>query len=365
MPFPSTLVRSARPHVLSALLLVADREQAATGPATGTPPPVAACTFINPVMSGADPWVVRDAGAYWLVQSRNEGGQSSIWVYRSTTLTDPDRDGTEVWRAPATGWNRTNVWAPELHHIGGRWYIYYAAGSAGPPFIHQRSGVLESAGDDPRGPYVDRGMLYTGTSVGADTTNYWAIDLTVARVGEQLYAVWSGWEQNATTDRTPQHLYAARMSSPTRISSDRVRISSPAEPWERGTELDLQEGPEFLTRDGATFVVYSTRESWLRDYRLGMLRLTGADPLSAASWQKTGPVFTGNTTTYGVGHASFTMSPDSTEWWIAYHSKIDPSPGWDRSIRVQRFSWSADGAPQFGAAISAGVSQRVPSGECS
>ena len=111
------------------------------------------------------------------------------------------------------------------------------------------------------------------------------------------------------------------------MASDRVRISSPTADWERGTELDLQEGPELLTNGGATFVVYSTRESWLKDYRLGTLRFRGGDPLQPASWEKSaGPVFTGNTTTYGVGHASFTQSPDGSEWWIAYHSKIDATP---------------------------------------
>jgi hypothetical protein len=36
-----------------------------------------------------------------------------------------------VWSAPDTGWNRGNVWAPELHSIDGRWYIYYAGSRPG------------------------------------------------------------------------------------------------------------------------------------------------------------------------------------------------------------------------------------------
>ena len=32
-----------------------------------------------------------------------------------------------VWSAPDAGWNRTNIWAPELHYIDGRWYIYFTA----------------------------------------------------------------------------------------------------------------------------------------------------------------------------------------------------------------------------------------------
>src|SRR5205823_2626293 len=92
--------------------------------------------------------------------------------------------------------------------------------------------------------------------------------------------------------------------------------------------LDLNEGPEFLSHGDQTFIIYSTRESWLEDYRLGQLRLKSSesDPMDSSSWLKTGPVFTGSATVYGVGHASFTTSPDSLEDWIVYHSKVDARP---------------------------------------
>jgi GH43 family beta-xylosidase len=329
---------------------------------TGQTPPVEECSFTNPLASGADPWVVRQAGSYYFVQSRDR----AIWVYKSDKLTEPTKNGVQVWRVPDAGWNRTNVWAPELHHLDGRWYIYYAAGEAGPPFIYQRSGVLQSAGEDPQGGYVDKGMLYTGNDVQTSMENVWAIDLTVTRLGGQLYAVWSGWEGNRSTDRTPQHLYIARMSDPWTISSDRVRISSPVESWERGTELDLNEGPEFLRRGDEVFVIYSARESWLKDYRLGQLRLKAhdADPMDPNSWIKRGPVFMGTETVYGVGHASFTTSPDGNEDWIVYHSKADPTPSWDRVIRMQKFGWRPDGSPDFGTPVASGQPVPVPSGQC-
>ena len=262
------------------------------------------------------------------------------------------------------------MWAPELHRIGERWYVYYAAGRAGPPYIHQRSGVLESVGGDPMGPYVDRGMLDTGDEIATLAENKWAIDVNVAQLGGQTYAVWSGWEREAGTDRTPQHLYIARMSNPWTIGSARVRISSPTESWERSTDpvdgLDLQEGPTFLQRNGQTFIVYSTRESWLREYRMALLRLASpaADPLDPASWSKTGPVFAGTDAVYGAGHASFTVSPDGTESWVVYHSKTSATPGWDRVIRMQKFGWNADGTPSFGAPAAPGQALPAPSGEC-
>jgi GH43 family beta-xylosidase len=340
---------------LSALLLAGACSHAGTGPGGGP----RECTFHSPVAEGADPWVARQDGSYYLAQSRDNG----IYVYRSQTLTGIASNGVRVWAAPDTGWNRTNVWAPELHYIDGHWYIYYAAGRDGPPFIHQRAGVLESVGSDPQGAYVDRGMLNTADPGSAAT---WAIDLTAARINGQLYAIWSGWEHDAATDRTPQMLYIARMSNPYTIQGARVKLSAPVESWERGTELDLQEGPEVLQRGGQTFVIYSTRESWLRTYRLGQLRLASAtaDPMDPASWTKTGPVFAENEGVYGPGHASFTTSPDGTEDWIVYHAKVGTEPGWNRAIRMQKFTWNADGSPAFGTPVPAGQAQARPSGEC-
>ena len=320
------------------------------------------CTFTNPVATGQDPWVVRHDGVYHMVESRDGG----IWVTRSDELTSPKRSSIRVWTPPTSGWNQAHIWAPELHYIDGHWYIYYAAGREGPPFIHQRSGVLKSVGSDPQGDYLDLGMLWTVDDLATDTTNVWAIDVTVHTINGQLYAVWSGWEENRDTDRTPQHLYIATMSDPETISSGRVRISSPVESWEQGTELDLNEGPQFLQNGEDLFIIYSARESWLPDYRLGQLRLAGpdADPMDPGSWIKSGPVFTRTETVYGPGHASFTVSPDSTEDWIVYHAKRSEAPGWDRVIRTQPFTWGPDGAPAFGEPVPSDVRLPVPSGQC-
>ena len=364
--------RAMAPLLLLLPTLLAACSNATTGNDNGKLPPPPACTFVNPIASGADPWVVRRGGFYYLVESGGRG----ISVYKSANLTDIKKAaGVRVWNAPDVGWNRSNLWAPELHFLDGRWYIYYAAGpSDGGPFVDQRAGVLESAGDDPQGAYVDRGMLYTGNDVAGGSGAIWAIDLTVGRIGGQLYAVWSGWEDNNPApgplpDRKPQQTYIARMSNPWTIATSRVQIAAPTASWERGTELDLQEGPSFLQRGDQTFVIYSTRESWLPDYRLGQLRLTSptADPLSPASWVKTGPVFigAGGVGVWGVGHASFTTSPDGSEDWIVYHAKSQSAPGWDdRVIRMQKFTWNADNSPNFGTPVPNAQAVAQPAGQC-
>jgi GH43 family beta-xylosidase len=316
--------------------------------------------FTNPVFDGADPWVIRkDSFYYWCAS-----GRGGITVSRSRFLTQKG-ETKKVWSSPDTGWNRRNIWAPELHHFNGRWYIYYAGGYEGPPFIHQKAGVLESVSEDPMGAYADRGMLQTGPDHTNPATNVWAIDLTVFSHKNQLYAVWSGWEKPETTDKTSQRLYIAPMSNPYTISGDRVEISRPEESWETGGPLDLNEGPEVLNNDSDVFVIYSCHESWLKEYRLAQLKLVHRDSslLNKKNWVKTGPVFQGTDQVLGVGHAGFSTSPDGKESWIIYHSKKSEAPGWDRDVRLQKFNWDKKGNPVFGKPVPAGTPLLRPSGE--
>lgn len=318
-------------------------------------------TFTNPLFNGADPWIVKQDGYYYYCYSTSGG----IMVSKSKYITRKG-DPVLVWKAPENGWNHANIWAPELHFVNGKWYIYYAAAmKGGSPFIHQRSGVLESKTADAQGEYIDRGMLNTGDNPTNPENAVWAIDFTVMQHNTKLYGIWSGWEQNAATDATPQHLYIAPMKNPYTLSGPRVKISSPVEKWETGGPLNLNEGPEVLKNGDNVFIIYSCRESWLKEYRLGQLRLksANADPLDPSSWLKTGPVFQGTDRVFGTGHCSFTLSPDGTENWIIHHSKISETPGWKRDVRAQKFSWNKDGSPNFGVPVSAGVEIKRPAGE--
>lgn len=326
------------------------------------PAPLPVGQFVNPIGEGADPWVVRDpaSGDYlWCFSDANRG----IAVSRSTS---PIRMGLKrvIWQAPAAGPAAREVWAPELHLLDGRWHVYFAA-SDGKNENHQAF-VLQSEGTDPFGPYALHGPFRTGLTAAEDDPPIWAIDMTVLQHGQRRYAIWSGWDVPGS-DR--QYLYIAEMESPLRLKTDRVRIcSNDDHDWERVEpgpgHRGLNEGPQVFQQQGRTWLVYSCGASWLPTYKLGMLELTGDDPLDPQAWKKhPAPVFQGTEDTSGVGHSCWVPSVDGREWWHVFHAKHDRAPGWRRAIFAQPLEIGADGRPRFGDPVAPGQPLAAPSGD--
>src|SRR5881398_835162 len=82
---------------------------------------------INPILPphSADPWMIFHGGFYNYSETRNK---RHIFVRRSRTIAGIGQDpGVCVWSASSSGLNSNNLWAPELHLLNGRWFIYYAA----------------------------------------------------------------------------------------------------------------------------------------------------------------------------------------------------------------------------------------------
>ncbi len=331
------------------------RKAPARGPLDGD-----AVTFTNPIAPGADPWVVQHDGFYYWCASEHDLG---VAVYRSDTLTEQG-EKVLVWRAPERGPHSQQIWAPELHRLDGRWYIY-ATASNGRNETH-RMIVLESVGEEPTSEFRFKAELYTGDEIATGRRNCWAIDGTILEYRGQRYLLWSGWQDG----RDEQWLYIATMENPWTISSNRVRLCANNDhAWERVNETEtsrgLNEGPQVLVRDGRVFVVYSASASWEITYKLGLLELArGADPMDPLAWRKhREPVFQRTARTWGVGHNCFVKSPDGQEDWIVFHAKVERKPNWKRVIHVQRFGWDAAGRPVFGQPLDAGVAILRPGGE--
>ena len=310
-------------------------------------------TYTNPIVAdGADPWVTYEAGYYYLTYTTG----SSVLIHRATRLAGPDGLGSApVVTAfyPPAPFNQ-DVWAPELHFIGGKAYLYYAADDG--INTDHRMFAAESDGTGPTFSFTAKGKVYDPSS------DRWAIDGTVLEsVNGSLYFIWSGWP--GTQDGL-QNLYIAPMSDPLTISGPRVLLATPNHTWESW----IEEGPEVLQKDGRVFVIYAANLSWTDNECLGMLVNTNGNYLDSASWTKSpAPVLATHVGTdgavYGPGHCGLTQSLDGTQDWIFYHAAKYSGAGWNRNIRMQAFSWTSGGLPNFGAPVPAGIPLPIPSGD--
>ena len=288
--------------------------------------------------SGADPWVIRhDDGYYYMTASTND----DVTLWRSTSLTGIGGGEKKViWTPPKSGPTSKNLWAPEIHWLNGKWYVYVAADDG--DNANHRMYVLENASPDPfMGEFVMKGKI-------ADPKNdKWAIDGTVMTGKDRNYFIWSGWEGDTNVR---QILYIAPMSNPWTLSAPRVEISRPTLAWEKIGDPTVNEGPQVLVKNKSVHLIYSASGSWTDDYCLGRLTLKpGGDPLDPKAWVKhPEPVMRSANGVYSPGHCSFAKSPDGKEDWLVYHAARHKGAGWARNIRVQPFTWNDDDSPRFG-----------------
>jgi GH43 family beta-xylosidase len=270
-------------------------------------------------------------------------------------------DKKVIFTPPTEGPYSHDLWAPEIHFLDGKWYVYFAA-DAGKNKSH-RIWVLENASADPlQGDWKLIGQVH-------DKSDKWAIDPTAFENRGKMYLVWSGWEGDVNGR---QNIYIARLKNPWSVGSKRVLLSTPQYDWEEHGDLDpmkspddpphvnVNEGPELLAHDDKLFLVYSASGCWTDDYELGMLTASAhSNLLDPHSWKKSPtPVFRGSAEAgvYAPGHNSFFDTADGREW-ILYHANAAPHEGCGnyRSPRAQPFTWNADGSPNFGSPVPTGT----------
>ncbi|EJD39157.1 glycoside hydrolase family 43 protein [Auricularia subglabra TFB-10046 SS5] len=302
---------------------------------------------------GADPWVLKHGGAYYLATATDN---KAVYVTRSDNLAVWPENGPMVYNG--TG-QFGAIWAPELHFVRGQFYIYVAMTTPNGDNTFHRMYVLRGTSrTDPTQPFTLVGQITPPDS------DEWAIDGTVWDAGLRgLYFIWSGW--SSVADRKNQGLYIAPMSDPAHISGSRVLLHYPSLAWQRTSDgaSGINEGPQILQGLGRTYLIYSAAGSWTQDYCLAQMSIDfWKDPLVPENWdaKDDGPVFSKSDKVFGVGHACFTTDHLGLPY-IIYHGMDTPNGGWNnRSIRAQPFTWNWDGTPEFPTPAGRDVEFRLP-----
>jgi GH43 family beta-xylosidase len=301
----------------------------------------------NPLIEQcADPWCMfHTDGYYYFTATAPE--YDRIELRRAKTIAGLAKTEPKViWRKHESGPMSYHIWAPEIHYIFGKWYIYFAAGRADDIWAI-RMYVLECATPNPlEGEWIEKAQLKT----------HWesfSLDATTFEHRGLHYLVWAQHDPQIGGNT---NLYIASMNNPWSIIGPQVMITKPEYPWEI-IRFRVNEGPAALIRNDRVFLTYSASGTD-HNYCMGLLTAPGnANLLDAKSWTKSPvPVFKSSpaNSQYGPGHNSFTTTPDGKIDLLVYHARNykeiqgDPLQNPDRHTRVQILGWKPDGTPDFG-----------------
>ncbi|MBQ3899988.1 MAG: glycoside hydrolase family 43 protein [Lachnospiraceae bacterium] len=298
----------------------------------------------------ADPYITRsEEGKYYFTAS--VPAYDRIVLRCSDTLEGlKSAEEKTVWTKHASGDMSRHIWAPELHFLFGKWYIYFAA-SREEDIWRLRPYILECTGDDPmKDEWVEKGMMKRSDD---DIYSFeaFSLDATIFENKGEYYYVWA---EKVSVGIQISNLYIARMESPTKLATAQVLLTTPDYDWER-VDIWVNEGPAVIKHNGKIFLTYSASATG-ECYCMGMLSISeDADLLDPRAWKKERqPVLKSDREKgfYGPGHNSFTVTEDGRDVCV-YHARTyleivgDPLYDPNRHTMLMEVKWDKDGSPVF------------------
>lgn len=298
----------------------------------------------------ADPYVYRHTdGTYYFT--------ASVPAYDGIVLRHADTLGglseaeeMVVWKKHENGPMSEHIWAPELHYLDGRWYLYFAGGEV-EDIWKIRPYVLECADSDPMtGAWTEKGKIQRAAD---DPFSFeaFSLDATVFENKGKRYYVWA---EKVGVGKQISNLYIAEMETPYSLKTVQVLLTTPDYDWER-VGFWVNEGPAVIRRGGKIFLTYSASETGIA-YCMGMLTADeNSDLLDPLSWKKERyPVLESDEKRgiYGPGHNSFTEDEEGNAVMV-YHARTeteivgDPLYNPNRHAMLMKIRWDEQNRPIF------------------
>ena len=250
-----------------------------------------------------------------------------------------------IWNKHENGLMSHHIWAPELHKIDGKWYVYFAAGQA-EDIWKIRMFVLSNEAEDPMtGEWKEEGQIETNR-------DSFSLDATTFKHNGEQYLAWA----QAVREEGGTSILLSKMETPTSLKGEEIEITHPEYDWER-IGYFVNEGPAVIKRNGKIFMTYSASATD-SNYAMGLLWADeGSDLMNPESWHKSEkPVFATNAELrrFGPGHNSFTIAEDGETDVLIYHARVyekirgNSLYDFNRHTRAKTFTWDEKGFPDFG-----------------
>lgn len=298
----------------------------------------------------ADPFVTK-AEDGWYYFTASVPAYDGIILRRSKTLAGlAQAEEKYIWHAHESGPMSFHVWAPELHFLFGKWYIYFSAGERN-NIWKIRPCVLECQGMDPyTDQWVEKGKM---TAAKGDHFSFHAfsLDATVFQVQDRWYYVWA---EKVGVGKQISNLYIGEMENGYTLKTLQVLLTTPDYEWERHG-FWVNEGPNVIIHGDKLFLTYSASDTGIH-YCMGMLTArVGSDLLDPLSWKKSRkPVLKSDFKRgiYGPGHNSFTKDEDGNDIMV-FHARTEaeiqgnPLYNPNRHAMLMPVQWDKFGRPVF------------------
>lgn len=302
------------------------------------------------ILQRADPYIYRhNDGMYYFTASVPE--YDGIILRRSETIAGlKEAKEVMVWKRHETGIMSKHIWAPEIHYLDGKWYIYYAGGEID-DIWKIRPYILECEGQDPiNDKWIERGKIQR-----ADDDEFsfeaFSLDATILENKGRRYYIWA---EKVGVGKQISNLYIAEMENPCKLKTVQVLLTTPDYDWER-VGFWVNEGPAIIKHDDKIYLTYSASETGV-SYCIGMLTANAdADLLDPLSWKKERyPVLSTDEALeiYGPGHNSFTVDEEGNDIMV-YHARKekeivgDPLYNPNRHTMLMKIAWDSQGKPIF------------------
>ena len=322
------------------------------------------CTFVNPLGDDGhpDPCIVycEKEHCYYGISTTGYPlwGDDTLIIHRAEHFEDMFRNSESrvAYQSNAKDDTYGYLWAPELHYIKGKWYIYTSCQN-GPDEVLKHILVLEAKTDSPFDGFklcghINRDIFAIDPSVHYDAEN------------DRLYLC-----SSPVIDGV-QMIAVQELASPAEPIGEMAIVAKPELSWELVPpyvgEKAIVEGGYFVkSPNGRLFIIYSANGCWSDDYAMGLLEYKGGNMASADAWEKYPiPVVTKSNGNFGPGHATFFYSPDGSELWICHHCLCSSNPSNEpmkRRCHCQRVFFDQTGFPHIGELTPCDTPQPIPS----
>lgn len=317
----------------------------------------------------ADPFVYRHTDGYYYFTG-SVPTYDRIELRRSKTLAGlKDAETVDVWHKHTTGLMSRHIWAPEIHYLDGKWYVYFAGSEEG-DIWKLRPYVLECTGQDPlKDQWIELGQMQAADGDNKSFTDF-SLDATIFENQGKRYFCWA---EKTGGQFAASNLYLAEMESPIKLKTVQFMLTTPDYDWER-IGFWVNEGPAVIKNGGKVYITFSASATGAC-YCMGLMKADEqSDLLDRNSWQKSRyPVLATDydKKIFGPGHNCFTVADDGVTPLCVYHARdyeqavgdptivpvsdtraldeiiADPLYDPNRHARMMEVKFGTDGKPLF------------------